>query len=53
MFVNHDKFQTLLLHKQKANNTGAKLTIGSEDIQILSLLGVKIVDKLIDTLAKY
>lgn len=42
MFVNRGKFETISLDKQKANNTGVKIAIGSEEIQVLSLLGMSI-----------
>ena len=48
MFVNPDKSQAILLDKQKPDYTGTKLTVGSEEIQVVSsvdVLGVKINDK--------
>lgn len=42
MFVNRGKFETISLDKQKANNTGVKIAIGSEEVQVLSLLGMSI-----------
>lgn len=42
MFVNRSKFETISLDKQKANNTGVKIAIGSEEIQVFSLLGMSI-----------
>ena len=47
--MNLDKFQPILLDKQKSNYTGTKLTVGSEEIQVASgvgVLGVTIDDKL-------
>ena len=34
MFENPDKFQAILLHKQKTAYIGAKLTVGSEEIKL-------------------
>ena len=42
MFVNRGKFEIISLDKQKANNTGVKIAIGSEEVQVLSLLGMSI-----------
>ena len=47
MFVNPDKFQAILLDKQKSYYNGNKLTARSEEIQVVSsvdVLGVKIND---------
>ena len=47
MFVNPDKFQAILLDKQKSHYNGNKLNAGSEEIQVVSsvdVLGVKIND---------
>ena len=49
MFVNSDKFQAILLDKQKSDHAGTKITVGSEEIQVVSsinILGVIIDDKL-------
>ena len=35
MLVNPDKFQAILLDKQKLDYTGTKLTVGSEEIQVV------------------
>ena len=49
MFVNPDKFQAILLDNQKLDYTCTKLTVGSEEIQVVStvdLLDVKVDAKL-------
>ena len=40
MFVNSVKVEAILLDKQKSDYTGTKLTVGSEEIQVLSSLDV-------------
>ena len=40
MFVNSVKFEAILLDKQKSDYTGTKLTVSSEEIQVLSSLDV-------------
>ena len=34
MFVNLDKFQDILSDKQKSQQTGSKITVGSHEIQV-------------------
>ena len=49
IYVNPDEFQAILLNKQKSYYTGTKLTVGSEEIQVVSsvdVLSVTIDDKL-------
>ena len=49
MFVNSIKFQVILLDKQKSDYAGTKITVGSEEIQVVSsinILGVITDDKL-------
>ena len=49
MFVTSDKFQAILLDKQKSDYAGTKITVGTEEIQVVSsinILGVIIDDKL-------
>ena len=49
LFVNPNKFQAILLDKQKSDYTGTKITVGSEEIHVVSsvdVLGVTIDDKL-------
>ena len=40
MFLNCDKFQAILLDKQKLNYTGTKLTAGSEETRVVSSVDV-------------
>ena len=40
MFVNLDKFQAILSDKQKSQNTGSKITVGSEEIEVVPSVDV-------------
>ena len=40
MFVNCDKFQAILLVKQKSDCAGTKLTVGSEETKVVSSVEV-------------
>ena len=40
MFVNCDKFQAILLVKQKSDYAGTKLTVGSEETRVASSVEV-------------
>ena len=40
MFVNCDKFQAILLVKQKSDCAGTKLTVGSEETRVVSSVEV-------------
>ena len=44
MFVNPDKFQAILLDKQKSDYTGTKVTVGSEGIQVVSSVEVLMIN---------
>ena len=40
MFVNLDKFQAILSDKQKSQNTGSKIIVGSEEIEVVPSVDV-------------